>query len=365
MQKNNRIVLFLFPYPLGNAPSQRFRFEQYLSLLRESGYILECQSFLSESGWHVLYTKGNLIRKFLAVANGFARRIKLFAGPLQRASFVFIHREIAPVGPPVLEWLIARVFGKKIIYDFDDSIWLPNTSEENKLASRLKWHSKVSSICRWSHCVSAGNAYLAQFAKAYNSNVVINPTTIDSVRLNTIPVKPGKRDGDPVIIGWTGTHSTLKYLVNFEPVMLSLEKAYGDRVRFVVIADRNPNLSISQLDFIQWSKEKEMEDLNRLDIGVMPLEDDPWSQGKCGLKALQYMSLGIPTVASPVGVNEEIIQDGEHGYLCTTNDQWIDRLTLLINDPGLRKQIGDAGRRRVLATYSTVSNGPVFLSLFR
>ena len=364
MQKNNRIVLFLFPYPLGHAPSQRFRFEQYFGLLREEGYTVECQSFLSESGWRVLYTKGNLIRKFVSVAAGFVRRIGLFAGPVQRASFVFIHREAAPVGPPVLEWLIARAFGKKLVYDFDDSIWLPNTSEENKFVSRLKWHSKVKRVCRWSHVVSAGNGYLAQFAQAYAARVTINPTTVDAHHRH-LPATPPAPASGVVTIGWTGTHSTLRYLSGLEPVLKQLEATFGDRLRFLVIANREPNLSLRNLVFLPWSEAREIDDLRRIDIGIMPLQEDAWSKGKCGLKALQYMGLGIPTVASPVGVNIEIIRDGESGFLCSDFQCWQKTLSRLIGDAALRARIGAAGRNRVLTTYSTESNRDVFLSLFR
>lgn len=364
MQKNNRIVLFLFPYPLGHAPSQRFRFEQYFGMLQEEGYTLECQSFLSESGWHVLYTKGNLIRKIVSVSNGFIRRMKLFTGPLQRASFVFIHREVAPVGPPILEWLIARVFGKKIIYDFDDSIWLPNTSDENRLISRLKWHSKVKNLCRWSHVVSAGNRYLALFAEAFASRVVINPTTVDAHHRHT-PGSAASSTSGVVTIGWTGTHSTLRYLEGLEPVLQQLESAFGDRVRFLIIANREPALSLRNLVFVPWAEEREIEDLRLIDIGIMPLVEDEWSKGKCGLKALQYMSLGIPTVASPVGVNTEIIRDGVCGFLCYDPECWRKTLSRLVEDSALRVKIGTAGRSRVLADYSTESNRSSFLSLFR
>lgn len=364
MQKNTRTVLFLTPYPHGEAPSQRFRFEQYLDDLTAAGFRVEAQAFLTKDAWRIWYRSGNFAAKAWFLLVGFWRRLWVLFRSVPGASFVFIHREAAPVGPPVLEWMIARVFGKKIIYDFDDSIWLSNTSEENRIVSRLKWHSKVSSICRWSYRVSAGNKYLAAYASAYAPSVVVNPTTVDADRVHVPAVRASPSD-KTITIGWTGTHSTLKYLEGLAPVLLRLEETFGSEIRLLVIADRPANLTLKNMTFQPWSKEKEIDDLQQIDIGVMPLADDAWAQGKCGLKALQYMSLGIATIASPVGVNKEIVVDGEHGYLCDTPNAWFNRLSELIRSREKRKELGEAGRKRVLAAYSTTSNRSVFLSLFR
>jgi hypothetical protein len=152
-------ILFLIPYPQGQAPSQRFRFEQYLGTLSKAGHTYDLAPFLSAATWTILYKPGRALAKAVGIAAGFGRRLGLlFRVPTY--DFIFIHREAAPLGPPILEWLIAKAFRKKIIYDFDDAIWLANTSEANKLAAGLKWHHKVASICRWAYKNSSGNAYL-------------------------------------------------------------------------------------------------------------------------------------------------------------------------------------------------------------
>ena len=337
-------VLFLVPYPEGEAPSQRFRFEQYLGDLELEGFEVVTQSFLTEAGWNALYKKGMFGQKFVALISGCCRRFSLIFGVVQRAHMVFIHREAAPLGPPVLEWLIAAVFRKRIIYDFDDSIWLPNTSEENKIVSKLKWHSKVASICRWSHRVSVGNEYLQEYAKKFNANVVVNPTTIDADHVHVPGLNRSATTSTVVVLGWTGTHSTLKYLKEIEPVLFRLEELFGSKIRFVVIANQRPNLNLGNIEFVKWSKSKEIEDLLQLDIGLMPLVDDAWTRGKCGLKILQYMALGIPAVASPVGLNKKLIDNDKNGYLCETPEEWFERLRQLIDSATLRRRLGDAGR---------------------
>jgi glycosyltransferase involved in cell wall biosynthesis len=191
--------------------------------------------------------------------------------------------------------------------------------------------------------------------------VTINPSTIDTEHLHNPSRYEAPVPHSPVVIGWTGTHSTLKYLEVLTPSLKGIESDF----RFVVIADKRPDLRWPAVAFKAWSKDSEIADLLQFDIGVMPLTDDLWARGKCGFKALQYMALGIPVVASPVGVNAEIIEHGVNGFLCTTNDEWTACLNRLIMEPALRHQMGTAGRRTVVERYSVVSNSTRFLSLFR
>lgn len=312
----------------------------------------------------MLYKRGHVAQKSIAILGGFLRRFALLFGPVFRADVVFIHREATPVGPPLFEFLIARLLRKPVVYDFDDAIWLPNTSEENRFAGWIKWHSKVASICRWSRRVSAGNAYLADFARSYNSEVVINPTTIDCTRVH-VPAPRKNDESRCLTLGWTGTHSTLKYLDAFEPVWANLVSQFGAGIKLLIIADRQPPYTWPQLEFIPWSKETEVQDLSRIDIGLMPLTIDRWTEGKCGLKVLQYMALSIPAVASPVGVNTKIIRQAETGLLCDSPDQWEESIARLIRDPAWRKTLGEAGRQHVVQFYSVDSNRSNFISLFR
>lgn len=355
-------ILFVIPYPPGRAPSQRFRFEQYLDLLPPQGHQYDVAPFLSEATWQIIYKPGHTAAKVLGIVAGFGRRLALLA-TLPRYDVVFIHREAAPIGPPVLEWVMAKVLRKRLIYDFDDAIWLANTSEANKIAAGLKWHQKVDSICHWAYKNSCGNDYLAAYARQFNPSVVVNPTTIDTEHLHN-QVRDQQAPG-PLVIGWTGTHSTLKYLHPLVPVLAQLE-AEGLDFEFRVISNQPPDFepALRSLRFVPWQKATEIPDLLTFHIGLMPLEDDPWAQGKCAFKALQYMALGIPALVSPVGMNTEVVQNGVNGYICCEPADWLRHLRHLLTDAELRQRLGNAARATIEQRYSVRSNTLNFLRLF-
>ncbi len=351
-------ILFLVPYPIGKSPSQRFRFEQYFSALSSRGFTWSVQSFLSDAGWNVIYRKGNNVRKVAATVAGFLRRIRalFIAGQYE---FIFIHREATPLGPPFIEWVLARVLRKRIIYDFDDAIWLTDKTAESRLEKLLRWRSKVGAIITWSYRVSCGNEYLCQYARRYSANVVLNPTTIDTNYHKPASVSHRSK----LTIGWTGTHSTMKYLAEVATSLQAIARA--NDVDFLLISnDTTVPTYLPASTAIKWSKESEIEDLQRMDIGIMPLPNDEWSMGKCGFKALQYMALGIPAVVSPVGVNTTIVTNEINGLVCHTEEEWINALQRLIADPALRSRLGAAGRQKVLENYSVASNTSTFLELF-
>lgn len=359
-------ILFLVPYPLKQAPSQRFRFEQYLKKMEQSGALIKIESFLLSQNWLVFFDVGNFPGKLAALFHGFFRRA-LTLLTATKYDFVFIHREAAPIGPPIIEWILARILKKKIIYDFDDAIWMTDKKNENWLEEKIRWRKKIASICRWSYKVSCGNEYLCAYARQFNDRVILNPTTIDTAAVHNRQLYPGvlnkKESQSEIIIGWTGSHSTLKYLDDLTAVLRQMETQH-ENTSLLVIANRQPEFLIERVIFKPWSVGTEIIDLLEVDIGIMPLPDDVWARGKCGFKALQYMALGIPTLASPVGVNSTIIQHGVNGFLCSTASEWVESLNLLIGDPALQKKIGEAGRQTVEKYYSVVSNSANFFSLF-
>ncbi len=346
------------PYPFGRVGSQRFRFEQYWDVLSSENQ-LEFQSFLSESDFDILYSKGNTVRKILGVLRGFLRRFFILFR-IHRFQIIFIHREAAPLGPPFFEWIIAKVLKKRIIYDFDDAIWLSNTSAENKIAALTKCHWKVKYICKWAWKISCGNDFLSDYARLFNSNVVYIPTTLD-LELVDKQIISKKKLATKLTIGWTGTHSTLKYLQAILPILQELENEVD--FEFVVIADKNPLLPLKHFRFIPWKKATEWSDLAQLQIGLMPLGSKMWEEGKCGFKILQYMALGIPALASATNANQSIIIHNKNGFICTNPEEWKTHLMDLIQNIELKKLFAERGRKTLENGFSKKALSEKYIEL--
>lgn len=351
-------IAFIVPYPLGKAPSQRFRFEQQLESFKEKKITYIFFSFLSDKAFDNLYKKGNYFSKVVSIFYSFLKRLLLMFS-LGEYNYIFIHREASPIGPPIFEWIIAKVLKKKIIYDFDDAIWLPNTSEANKIVSKIKWHRKVKSICKWSFKISCGNQYLVDYAKQYSSNVSLIPTTVDMLNVHN---ETKNQQTKNVVVGWTGTHSTIKYLYDIEDLISKLQNKFD--FKFYVISNKDPKFKKLNYKYITWKKETEIEDLLLFNIGIMPLKNNVWAKGKCGFKAIQYMSLGIPAIVSDVGVNSTIVIDKTNGFVCHNNKEWEFALKTLIESVLNRKGMGIKAKQQILNFYSTKSVEKKYLSLF-
>jgi glycosyltransferase involved in cell wall biosynthesis len=356
---SSRSVYFIVPAPEGISPGQRFRFEHYLKSLDKAGIRYRLSPFYSMKSWKLLHAKGQLFNKAFAVVKGFLKR---FADLFRMIPFdyVYIYREAAPLGPPVIEWLIKTVLRKKIIYDFDDAIWIPVTGETNKLAKGLKYFSKTGKICKWSYKVSVGNSYLASYVQRNKGNAIIIPTVVDT---DSVHNQIRDQSEGRLTVGWTGTFSTLLYLDLILPVIRSLQEELD--FDFLVIADKDPMPSLRNYRFIKWTREHEVEDLLQMHFGLMPLYQSELALGKCGFKAIQYMSLGMPAIVSPVGVNGEIVVDGQTGFLCDTPEEWEKRIRQLLSDSGLRANMGRKSREKIVADYSVAATREQFISLFK
>ena len=281
------------------------------------------------------------------------------AAKLKKYDFIFLQREVTPIGPPIFEWIYAKILKKKIIYDYDDAIWLPSNSKQNNVAAAFKYTDKVANICKWSYKVSCGNQYLSDYARQYNPNVVYNPTCVDTHHRHNIPTN---HDVERITIGWTGSFSTVVYLDIVQPALRMLQVKYDFDIK--IICNQEPILDLQNIKYVEWSEENEIAELASCQIGLMPLSHDEWSEGKCGFKLIQYLALEIPAVASPVGVNKTIIEEGVNGYFATSDEDWFNAIEKLLIDPSLRKRFGSAGRNKIIDQYSLSSNEQNFLDLF-
>lgn len=350
-------LLAVVPSVYDTSPGQRFRMEQWAPLLEKKGIQVDFRSFECERLNSTLYAPGQTALKVKLVSKAFLRRFALMRS-LSAYDAVYIFREAALLGPALFERLIKQS-GIPMVFDFDDAVFVPYKSPSNGYLSLLKFPGKTRTICRLAAHVIAGNSYLAEYAARVNSRVTIVPTTIDTAKYT---VDRSKRASDPLIIGWSGSYSTVQHLETLRGALTRLRKRTRFKLR--VIGTARFELEGVEVEATPWRSETEVEDLRSMDVGVMPLPDDPWSRGKCGLKALQYMALGIPTVCSPVGVNGEIISNGRNGFLAASEDEWVDRLAQLLGSVRLRETLGLAGRATVEEKYSAAVQAPRVSAVF-
>lgn len=351
-------VLALSPVPEQGA-GFRFRVAQFIPGLEACGFQVTGSPFFTNEYFRVVYRKGQHARKLRLFLQQTVRRLREVA-TASRYDLFFIYREAFPIGPPLIELALSRFPGRALVYDYDDAIFLPNASEANEVVSSLKYYRKVDRIIRKSDCVIAGNQYLADHARAHNAAVTIIPTSVDTTKF--IPGPSASDARHQPIVGWIGTHSTLKYLRSLIPTMERVAACHPFVLN--VVTDAAPPLIVRGVEVRQrpWSLEREVLEFQGCDVGVYPLWDDPWAQGKCGFKAIQFMACGVPVVAAAVGVNREIIQDGVNGFLAATDEEWVEKLGYLLSDARLRERLGNAGRVTVEERYSVHTNGPKIAS---
>jgi len=311
----------LFLSTRAGRPSYRYRVDQMLPHFVHAGHQCEVRFF-----------PRNLFSRLVMYRD------------LPRYDVVFIQKRlIAP-----MELALLRRCSKKLIFDVDDAIMFDG---EGRLDShRLR---RFSAMMRAADLVVCGNGYLAAQAQKYGGHALIVPTAIDTDRFPFRPNGGVTPDTKPVVIGWTGSRSTTRYLNTVFPVLAKLR----GNLELKIISDATDDLEFPQLGrlphrFVPWSAETEVAETSEFDIGLMPLPDDNMTQGKCGCKALQYMSLGIPAVCSPVGVNCDILQHGLNGFLPRSPEEWQTVLQCLVDDPALRSVIGRAGRQTAETRYS-------------
>ena len=356
----NPKVLILCPYPLGISPSQRFRFEQYLDILRERGIEFDVRPFLDIDTMRVVFKPGYMAKKVLGVISGFARRL-LILPRVFTYDYIFIHREAAPLGPPLIE-AILFLMGRPVIFDFDDAIFISKTSKVNRFVGFAKWPSKIRFITRHSLKVSVCNNYLVNWVKQYNEHAVLLPTTIDlSYHKSVAKVQLATRRA---VIGWTGTQSTMGYLELVREALKDLQDRYD--FEFRVICDLDPKFpELKNYRFIKWALASEIEDLAGMDIGVMPVPQGEWEQGKVGFKAIQYAGVAAVPVVSSTGSGHEVVLHGKTG-LVVDNDKasWVTALSSLLDNPAKLGDMGQAAREYIDMNYSVRSQVATYLDLF-
>ncbi len=336
----------------------RYRIQQYLPMLAAHGIEPTIWPFYSDAFLQVVYQHGRYATKALQFLSQASRRLTQLS-QLKAFDGVFVYREALPVGPPLWEWVCATRRRLPMIFDFDDAVFLGDTSEVNGFLHGWKCPWKANHIMRWSRHVITGNVYLASYAQRHQPNVTVVPTSIDTTQYQA-RVYPPVESAVPVI-GWIGSPTTVKYLESLAPAFTRLAQQYRFRLK-IIGAGHAVRMAGVEIEQHAWKLDGEIDAFRSCDIGVAPLWDDAWSRGKCGFKALQFMACAVPVVASTVGVHSEIIQSGVNGILASSLEEWFGALKLLLEDIALRRRLGQAGRETVKQRYSVAVNAPIFLA---
>jgi glycosyltransferase involved in cell wall biosynthesis len=347
-------LLIVAAHRHNRSPSQRFRFEQYYEYFKQNGIEYKLSYIITERDEKYFYSQGFILRKLWILFKAYLKRWRdVFT--CGKYDVILIQREAIMTRTTLFERLLAK--RKPVIFDFDDAIWKMDVSEANQNLKWMKNPKKTARIIKHSKLVIAGNDYLQNYAKEFNENTIVIPTTVD-----TDLFKLGIKEKKALTIGWSGSKTTIKHFELATVVLKRIKDQFGDQVTFKVIGEPNYSNEILGIKGLPWNADTEVEDLNSIDIGIMPLPNDEWSKGKCGLKGLTYMALEIPTIMYSIGVNSEIIEDGKNGYLYHTDEELFTYLSNLISDQKLRENIGKAGRKTVEEKYSVLANRDKYIN---
>ena len=310
------------------------KYEQYFKFF-ENNFTCDVKPFFNLKEYKILYSKGKLINKTIAVLKGYLRRIfTIFE--LINYDLVYIFLNVTPLGGSFFEKIYRRN-SKKIVFDIDDLVYLNKYNKENKLAKYLRFPIKYFYLMKSSDHVVTCTSYLDNFVKKYNKN-----TTNISSTVNTNLYKPKKFNySNKIVIGWTGSFSTLPYLSLINKVIFEIQKKYD--CKLVIISSNKELLSFKNYKSIAWNSKNEVRDLKLIDIGLYPLPNEHWVKGKSGLKAIQFMSLGIPVVATKTEINKKVIINKKTGFLVNTDKEWIKAIKTLIENKKLRKRFSENG----------------------
>jgi glycosyltransferase involved in cell wall biosynthesis len=344
-------VLALASYPI-QAAATRYRLHQFVEPLQKHGIELNIRSFFDSAGFASLYKRQALAPTAARLLKAAVLRFRdVFAA--RKADVILIQREAMIFGPPIIEWLSTRLGGSPLVLDLDDATYLHYLSPVyGRLGSALKWFSKTDDLIRWASVVTCGNRTIAEYAKSKGAETCLIPTVVD-----TEVFRPARRLSEgPPVLGWIGTHSTFPYLESILPALRELAKTHRFKLKLVGSGRVNLEIPGVEVENREWDLAREVEDFQSFDIGLYPIDtslyDEQWARGKSGFKAIQYMAVGIPYVATPVGAINEIGEPGVTHFQAQTPDEWREVLGLLMSDSQMRERMGHAGRNLARESYS-------------
>lgn len=342
-------LLYLCVHPRNSSPSQRYRFEQFEPYLQEQDVEVEYSPALTTSDLAAFSGTASIQAKTSLALRALGRRVWSVRPRLRHFDLVLVQREAFFLFNAWAEW-IAHLQAP-LVLDFDDAIWIHAISDANRRFKWLKNVDKIEQSVRLAKTVIAGNDYLAEWALQHNPATTMIPTCVDTDRYRPASRPPCETSG-VVTIGWCGSPSTVAHFRLILPALARVRQRFGPRVRFRLMGDPRFRYSELELQGEAWNSEAELSFLRSMDIGIMPLPEDEWSKGKCGLKGLTSMACGAATVLSPVGVNTRIVEHERNGLLARSTEEWFQALCRLIEDEPFRRKLAAAGRETVVSRYS-------------
>lgn len=338
-------VLFLTRYPIAGA-SSRYRVFQYIPYLQEVGIHCEVQSFMNDELYKCSFVPGRTSRKLYRTMSAVLKRLWVLRR-FRQFDVIYMQRELFPFGPPWTERLLKRL-GARLIFDYDDALFISKASRYNALASLLRSPGKTLQLFGFVDVVIAGNNWLRDQAAEHGAHAVTLEVAEEVERFgHRAPFK----ESDSVVIGWLGSTSTAKYLELIKPVLQDLARRHPS-LRFELMGAGAFFMDGVPWRGLEWSLAGEVAALRRWDIGLMPLPNEDWAKGKSGGKARTYMAAGVVPICSAIGYNLELIDHGRTGILCSTEDDWRTSLEQLVQEPSTRASISYSAREEVRVRFS-------------
>ncbi len=363
MKGSSLRVLFLPLYP-ETMPSSRLRVYQYLPYLQQYGIEAEVRPALPDP-WFTrsYYSSSKMVHLIQYGAETLGSFMRLYES--RRFDVVVIQKGILTTSARGWDQFFNWA-NPNLIFDLDDAVYgTPPVEFQSPLFRFFQDRQQTMKISSRARAVIAGNAYLRELALQYNRNVVVIPTPVDANRFCPQRKKP-KGPGDEIVIGWIGVEAVLPYLRLLEKVLQEIARHFPIRLKLITRIGKRPfTIPGVRVQLVPWSYESEVGEMGEFDIGLMPLKEDKWARGKCGLKLLQYMAMGIPSVSSRYGINPEIVEEGEDGFLAREPEEWIEKLSALISDRPLRERMGEAARKKVVEKYSLETMAPRLAAVVR
>lgn len=350
-------VLALVPSQKGHSPGQRGSVELWEGPLRDAGITLDYAPFETDRLKSILYSGGNHLSKAVEMVRAYSDRLELLRD-LDRYDAVFVYREAALLGPAFLERKIAK--RKPIIYQLDDPLFVPYKSPSNGLFSYFKFFGKVKEIIALSKVVMVNSTKIREYAEQFNTNIWQVPSIVDTNKFKF--ERP--REGDRVCVGWSGSPTTLRNIRMIEGPLQEISDA--DICDFHFIGGEDFGLNRVRHTAQKWNAETEVEDLRKIQVGLVPLpSDNPWNPYKFIMKTAQYMALGIVPVGTPMASNPEVIRHGENGFLAGNEADWKEYISALVADTALRERLSTAAVADAQANYSLEANAGKIVEAFR